>query len=337
MPMETYEQNKRSETREMLIPRSGYSGMALKLLDKQYNTLSDNHHLYADKVFDVPFIGQNHTNLCADAAAFMVARWARHVLPGVNNLKYETEGYANLREFFKDVASFKGKSRDKLRDEAVRIFDKYLNPDPAVVSSKKIIQVFRIDLSSELFSDLNGQIESCRQMKLARDREFGGILNRWTRHKTKQSGYVVDHTVFDPLIEAIQKAFFSSGTVAEFIRNPRATPVSGLTCDEIAQQYESLLDAHDVYDPTSFKEWTEFMDKHGPVVVMRQRYIKGIGYVGHCLVVNGYVRSSQYLIYHDPWKGPDKRVIYMELYDNMADSIFTIKDQLNPLMQGLPR
>lgn len=321
----------------MLIPRSGYSGLALKMLDKQYNTLSENHHLYADKVFDVPFIGQNHTNLCADAAAFMLARWARHILPGVNNLKYQTEGYANLREFFKDVASFKGKSRDKLRDEAVRIFDKYLNPDPGVDTSKKIIQICRIDISSELFSDLNSRIETCRQMKQARDREYGGITKRWARHKTKEAGYVVDHTVFDPLVEAIQQAFFSSGTVAEFIRNPRATPLSGLTCEEIARQYESLLDVHDEYDPTSFQEWTEFMDQYGPVIVMRQTYIKGIGYVGHCLVVTGYVRSSQYLIYHDPWKGPDKRVIYMDLYDNMAGSIFTIKGILNPLMQSAQR
>ena len=321
----------------MLIPRSGYSGLALKMLDKQYNTLSENHHLYADRVFDVPFIGQNHTNLCADAAAFMVARWARHVPPGVTNLKYQSEGYKNLREFFKDVASYRGKSRDKLRDEAVRIFDKYLNPDPGVASSKKIVEVFRIDLSSDIFMDLKGQIEECRQMKQARDRDYGGIMKRWARHNSKQSGYVVDHTVFDPLVGAIQQAYFSSGTVAEFISNPRATPLSGLTCEEIAQQYGSLLDVHDVYDPTSFQEWIKFMEEYGPVVVMRQTTIKGIGTVGHCLVVNGYVRSSQYLIYHDPWKGPDKRVIYTELYDNMATSIFTIKDHLNPLKQGLQR
>ena len=156
-------------------------------------------------------------------------------------------------------------------------------------------------------------------------------MNRWSRHQTKKEGYVVDHNVFDPLVEAITAAYFKSGSVAEFINNPRATPISGLTCDEIEEQYQSLLTANEVHDPTEFKDWTDFMDKYGPVLVMRQTYIKGIGTVGHCLVVTGYVRRSQYLIYHDPWKGPDKRVVYMELYNNIADTIFTIREELSPL------
>jgi len=85
----------------MLIPRSGLTGLALNMLDKQYNTISEKHNLYADKVYDVPFIGQNHTNLCGDAAAFMLARWAKHVLPGVTNLKYRSDGYSNLRDFLR--------------------------------------------------------------------------------------------------------------------------------------------------------------------------------------------------------------------------------------------
>jgi hypothetical protein len=315
----------------MLIPRSGLSGLALNMLDKQYNTISEKHNLYADQVYDVPFIGQNHTNLCGDAAAYMLARWAKHVLPGVTNLKYQSHGYSNLRDFFKDVASFKRKSTDKLRDEAVKIFDKYLNPDPAAFSAKTIIQVCKIETSSNLFTDLAGQIETCRERKRARDIAYSGITNRWLRHTTKKEGYVVTSDLFDPLVAAIQAAFFYGSNVAEFINNPRATPLSGLTADDITEQYGSLLSSHEAYDPCPFQTWTDFMDRWGPVFVVRVTHINGIGNVGHCLVVTGYVRNSQFLIYHDPWRGPDKRVIYTELYDNIESVVFTINDRINPL------
>lgn len=75
----------------MLTPRSGYSGQAMRLIKMQYNLLPENSFLpldINDQVFDVPFIGQNHMNLCIDAGIFMLGRWAKQPMQGLANLKY---------------------------------------------------------------------------------------------------------------------------------------------------------------------------------------------------------------------------------------------------------
>jgi hypothetical protein len=319
----------------MLIPRSGYSGMFFKLINKQYNTRSANHHLYADKYFNVPFVGQNHTNLCGDAAAFMLSRWANAALPGFANLKYQVDGYEKIRKFIKAVDQFKKKSIDKLRDEAVSLFDKYLNPESQ--TQDNILQFCQIRPDSDEFIQLQSMINQCRHVKQQRDIQFKGLLNRWARHKTKSQGYVVDQNVFDPLVDAIQLAFFRSDSVAEFIKNPRATPVSGQSFYQMQENYGSLLIDCEIQDPTSFAEWAEFMDTFGPVIVARitRSNIYGMPDIGHYIVVTGYVRSSQYLIYHDPWVGPDQRAIYSDLYNAMDWEVFVVRHEFNSVLQSV--
>jgi hypothetical protein len=306
------------------------------LINKQYNTQSAGHHDDSDKYFEVPFVGQNHLNLCLDASANMLCRWANTAPPGLSNLKYQVAGYNKIRKFIKEVDNFKNKSRDKLRDEAVSIFDQYLNPATQESSNNHILKICRIEPMSVEFLDLHGKIDDCRLKKQQRDKQFNGILNRWARHLTKAEGYVVDHNVFDPVLKTIQHSFFNSQNVAEFIKNPRFSPLRGMNGDEMMDNFGSVLEDFELQDPTTFDEWTAFMDRHGPVIVSRwtKPNIPGIPSLGHAIVIVGYVRVSQYLIYHDPWVGPDQRGIYTELYNAMGSDAYTVRQEFNPVLRS---
>lgn len=319
----------------MLIPRSGYSGLILYLINKPYNTVSEKHHLYADKVFDVPFVGQNHANMCVDASLAMLYRWAKVAMPGMYNLTYQCAEFSNLGKFLKTVAAFKKKSRDKLRDEAVKVFDKYLNPE-FTQSSDNILRFCKIEPLSIEFLELFDKIEACREMKMKRDMEFKGLSNRWARHKSKAQGYVVDHSLFDKLLEAIQMAYFSGQSVAEFITNPRLTPLSGLTYDDIDANHLGFLDWLELQRPTTFEEFSLALDSYGPLIALRISFRSPFGMnVSHAIVITGYVRSSQYLIYHDPWTGPNKRVLYGEIYENLCKYLYGVKPEFIPDNSGI--
>lgn len=206
---------------------------------------------------------------------------------------------------------------DKLRDEAVKIYDKYLNQ--VLGSPKNIVKFSGIVPAHNLYTALESKIINCQNNKLEWDKNYGGIMKRWDRHKSKSQRYVVGYNLFDDLVNAIRQALFNTCTVAEFISNPRATPLSGMTEDDLERENGNMLARATSLRPFRFTQWVNHMRLYGPLVVFNKL---------HTLVVTGYIRRSESLIYHDPWKGPGKVVPYAGFFHTLDPNIYCIEPEL---------
>jgi Papain-like cysteine protease AvrRpt2 len=323
----------------MLIPRSGQLGNVFRILGKAYSTHDHRGDSAADFCYEVPLVGQNHGNLCGDACVTMLSRWSRIALPGTSNLKIHALDFKDVTEFFKAVKRYKSLSKDKMRDECVKIFNKYLNGD----TPSNILRVCNIETRSISFIELRDNVKDCVDKKTQRDNEFSGFANRWRRHTTKEQGYVVDETVFDMLLEDINEEFYHSNSVAELINNPRATPLSGLLPNDIENAYGYFLERIVCPANTRFQELFEFMIEIGPLMccLLHQhpmyeqfpmtRKIR----ISHFIVVTGMILGSQTLIYNDPWKGANIRMSFQDFI--RANDVNTIFHVRNPTPQMLAR
>jgi len=316
----------------MLIPRSGQLGAVFQILGKAYSTKNHRGDRAANFCYDVPLVGQNHGNLCGDACVTMLSRWSWKALPGTSNLKIHAMDFREVTEFFKAVKRYKSLSRDKMRDECVKMFNKYLKRG----SPPNILDVCRIETQSIAFLELSEQVEECVAKRTERDNQFGGefsFANRWRRHTTKEQGYVVDGTVFDMLVTNINEEFYHSNSVGELINNPRATPFSGLVSDDITRKYGDFLEEFELVNDASFNDFSDVLNEGGPLMCclwhqhpIYERF-RMIPRIGHYIVVTGIIRRSQTLIYNDPWKGANMMMSFQE-FDRMFDrnSIFAVRD-----------
>ena len=305
----------------MLIPRSGQLGAVFQILGKAYSTQNHRGDRAADFCYDVPLVGQNHGNLCGDACVTMLSRWSWRALPGTSNLKIHALDFREVTEFFKAVKRYKSLSRDKMRDECVKMFNKYLKRE----SPLNILEVCKIETQSIAFIELREQVEECVAKRTERDNQFGGefsFANRWRRHTTKKQGYVVDGTVFDMLVENINEEFYHSNSVAELLNNPRATPFSGLLPNDITHKYGNFLERVTFQIGTTFDELSIFMFENGPLMCclehqhpIYEKY-RMIPRIGHYIVVTGMILRSQTMIYNDPWKGANMMMSFQE-FDHM--------------------
>ena len=325
----------------MLIPRSGQLGAVFQILGKAYSTKNHRDFGAATLYYYVPLVGQNHGNLCGDACVTMLSRWSRIALPGTSNLKIHAMDFREVTEFFKAVKRYKSLSRDKMRDECVKMFNKYLKRD----SPLSILPVCKIQTESIAFQKLGEQVEDCVAKKTDRDNQFGGefsFANRWRRHTTKEQGYVVDGTVFDMLVTNINEAFYHSNSVGELINNPRATPFSGLVPDDITRKYGGFLERVTFEIGTTCFNLYEFMDDHGPLMCCLESQhpiyekFRMIPRIGHYIVVTGLIYESETLIYNDPWKGANMKMSFQE-FDHMLARTFNFvvkKDLFKPEMRA---
>lgn len=324
----------------MLIPRSGQLGAVFQILGKAYSTENHRGDRAADFCYDVPLVGQNHGNLCADACVTMLSRWSWKPLLGTSNLKIHAMNFEKVTEFFKAVKRYKSLSRDKMRDECVKMFNKYLNTNSAF----NILALCRIETQSIAFIELRDQVEECVAKRTERDNQFGdefSFANRWRRHTTKKQGYVVDGTVFDMLVTNINEEFYHGNSVAELINNPRATPFSGLLSADIRVKYRDFLEEFGLVRDPSFNNFHEVLYLGGPLMCclwhqhpIYERF-RMIPRMGHYIVVTGIISRSQTLIYNDPWKGANMMMSFQE-FDRMFDrnSIFAVS---GPTPQMLAR
>ncbi len=324
----------------MLIPRSGKLGAVFQILGKAYSTENHRGHRTADFCYDVPLVGQNHGNLCGDACVTMLGRWSWLPLPGTSNLKIHAMDFREVTEFFKAVKRYKSLSIDKMRDECVKMFNKYLNTNSAF----NILAVCRIETQSMDFVDLREKVEECVAKRENRDNEFGGefsFAKRWRRHTTKKLGYVVDGAVFDVLVTNINEEFYRSDSVGELINNPRATPLSGLLSADIRDKYGNFLEEFQLVSDASFNNFSITLETGGPLMCclwhqhpIYERF-RMIPRIGHYIVVTGIIDRSQTLIYNDPWKGANMMMSFQE-FDRMFDrnSIFAVS---GPTPQMLAR
>lgn len=323
----------------MLIPRSGPLGIAFKILGKEYST--NDHGLNslnsaADFCYVVPLVGQNHGNLCGDACVTMLSRWSWIALPGASNLKIRLAlDFKDVTEFFKAVKRYKSLSKDKMRDECVKIFNKYLIED----TPSNILSVCRIETQSTLFIKLKDIVKNCVDKKKERDDEFNGFAKRWRRHTTKEQGYVVDDTVFDMLLKDINEEFYRSNSVAELINNPRATPFSGLTENQIDSEYGFLLYIK-ISQYIPLVQLRDNLLQKGPLMccllhqhpIYERSRMARKNRIGHFIVVTGMILASQTLIYNDPWKGANMNMPYQDFIRQIdVDNVYCVR-KITPQM-----
>lgn len=116
----------------------------MKIQRKFMGYSNEDHRFNPDTAeinYAVPFIGQNHANICSDAAIGMLLRWARHHDVHDENLNVFSMMSGRLGLFIKSVQRIERLAEDKLRNE-----DQYLT----------VI------------------INQCRAVKAARDPQYGG-------------------------------------------------------------------------------------------------------------------------------------------------------------------
>lgn len=302
----------------MRIPRRGLIANQLQKNGAAYNLQDNAQNTEPTLQYIVPFVGQNHGNLCGDASAMMLYRWAS--IPTKHSRNLAIDGFWNTSgiSFFRDTERYKMLPVDKLRDEAVKIFNKYLKPD----SADSIISNCNIEIQANAYQALKNQIDECVLRKAQRDRDYGGIMNRWERHKTKAEGYVVGPDLFRPLVDEICKAFFASSRVAELIYNPRLTPFTGLSIDDFLELYSEFENCE---VRTSAASLRGALQMAGPLVcALRAKPGSGffLSLVQHFIVITGYREQGDAFFYHDPWRGPNKCIFWSEL----ATRVFTRED-----------
>ena len=293
----------------MRIPTGGLAGRQLRKAGAAYSLQDHGQNAEPSLQYIVPFVGQHHGNLCGDASAMMLYRWAAIPTPHARNLAIDGFWNTSGKAFFQETERYKMLPIDKLRDEAVKIFNKYLLPD----SPNSIITNCNIEIQAAAYQALKSRIDECVLRKTQRDQDYGGILKRWERHKTKAEGYVVGADLFKPLVDELCKAFFASDRVAELINNPRLTPFSGISIDEFFELYPEFENCQVT---TSANSLRMAIETSGPLIcALGARPNSGffVSLIQHFIVITGFRQQGDAFFYHDPWRGANKCIFWSEL------------------------
>lgn len=302
----------------MKIPTEGLGGHLLRKKGAGYSLQDNGQNTEPTLQYLVPFVGQHHGNLCGDATAMMIYRWAAWPSPQSRNLAIDGFWNTSGKSFFQDTERYKMLPIDKLRDEAVRIFRKYLLPD----SPSSIIVSCNIEIQADAYQTLKSKIDECVARKAQRDHDYAGIMNRWERHKTKAQGYVVGPDLFESLVQALCNAFFASNRVGELINNPRLTPFSGLSSEDFLIAYPEFENCE---VRTSAASLRGALQTSGPLAcVMNSGPDSGFftSLIQHFVVITGFREQGDAFFYHDPWRGPNKCIFWSEL----ATRVYTRQD-----------
>jgi hypothetical protein len=249
--------------------------------------------------YAVPFIGQNHGNLCSDASIGMLLRWAGIYDVYDENLNVFSMMSGSLGLFIKSVHRFERLAEDKLRNEAIKIYDEFLAPG----SLKCIVESEEIDQSSDEYQYLTVIINQCRTVKAARDLQYGGgfsLRRRWQRHVTKREGMIIHKYTFREFISSIKNKYINGPYTSEFSKNPRSLPFQPMTMSELrSKPYFPKL------KETKFSTLTNLCDDiycGGPVVVV----VQNNPVVPHAIVLKGFDTSLRQFLIHDPWRGRNR-------------------------------
>lgn len=293
----------------MIIPRGGIGGRELRKRGAGYSLQDNAQNTEPTLQYLVPFVGQHHGNLCGDASAMMLYRWAAWPTPLARNLAIDGFWNTSGKAFFQATERYKMLAVDKLRDEAVRIFKKYLLPE----SPDSIISNCHIEIQADAYQALKAKVDECVARKEQRDRDYAGIMNRWQRHITKAQGYVVGPDLFQPLVKALCSAFFASDRVGELIYNPRLTPFSGISRNNFLVTYPEFENCELRRSAGSLRA---ALQMSGPLVCsMGARPDSGFitSLIQHFVVITGFRQQGDAFFYHDPWRGPNKCIFWSEL------------------------
>lgn len=302
----------------MIIPTGGLGGRLLRNRGAGYSLQDNCQNTEPTLQYLVPFVGQRHGNLCGDATAMMIYRWAAWPTPHSRNLAIDGFWNTSGKSFFQETERYKMLPIDKLRDEAVRIFNKYL----LVNSPASIITTCNINTQTDSYQALKAKIDECVARKAQRDQDYGGIMNRWQRHKTKAEGYVVGPDLFESLIKALCNTFFASDRVGELLNNPRLTPFSGLSIEDFLTAYPEFETCEVRNSANSLRG---FLRTCGPLACsMSASPDSGFftSLIQHFVVITGFREQGDAFFYHDPWRGPNKCIFWSEL----ATRVFTRQD-----------
>lgn len=249
--------------------------------------------------YAVPFIGQNHGNLCADASVGMLLRWAGIYDVNDENLNVFSMMSGSLGLFIKSVQRFERLAEDKLRNEAIRIYDEFLAPG----SLKCIVESEEIDQSSDEYQYLTVIINQCRTVKAARDQQYGGgfsLRKRWQRHVTKREGMIIHKYTFREFISSIKHKYINGPYTSEFSKNPRSLPFQPMTMSELRSKpyFHKLKE-------TKFSTLKNLCDDiycGGPIVVV----VQNNPVVPHAILLKGFDTSLSQFLIHDPWRGRNR-------------------------------
>ena len=251
--------------------------------------------------YAVPFIGQNHGNLCADASVGMLLRWGGIHDANDDNLRVFSMSSGRLGALNVAVQRFEKLPEDKLRNEAIKIFDEFLLP----TSPRSILAEEEIDTTSDEYQYLSVIIANCRAVKASRDAQYGGgfsLARRWQRHVTKREGIIIAKDTFRGLMTIIRNKYVNGPYSSEMIRNPRALPISPLTLNELRQKpYFSKL-KYTRY--TTINNLCDDLYCGGPMVAGTQSN----PVVGHAILLKGFDTASHQFLIHDPWKGRNRGI-----------------------------
>jgi len=283
--------------------------------------------------YRVQYIHQYHMNMCGDACVEMLLRFFNLPLltdpSHLTNVKLSDRKHEADR-FRREVQAYRSLAQDKRRDAAVALFEKYFGDKPRRED----------ELRGHIPGDANSQAElvkvhevvnNCILVKQQRDRDFGGLLNRWQRHKTKADGYVQEATpaLFDGLLEAVAKGNAAQLLPARMKHNPRG-PMIGVDEDQLWTNpgVLNLKNRGMRQDPVHLGVTEETLrttlDHHGPIMVgVNMGNIRWAGVtlardVGHWILLTGYETPpggthATRFFFHDPYAGANRSYSTAEL------------------------
>jgi hypothetical protein len=275
--------------------------------------------------YAVPFIGQNHGNMCADASIGMLLRWAGIHDPNDDNLNVFSMTSGNTGALHTAVQRFEKLPEDKLRNEAIRIFDTFLTPE----APRSILQPEEIDTHGDEYEYLAFIIANCKAVKAARDAQYGGgfsLTKRWQRHATKREGIIIQKNTFRGFMTALRDKYVNGPYSAEFIRNPRTLPITPMTLSDLrAKPYFSQLKQRPY---TTTKNLCEEIYCGGPVVAV----IQNNAVVPHAILLKGFDMASHQFLIHDPWRGRNRGINMDEFWRIKKMGVGVQIREITPIM-----
>jgi len=288
---------------------------------------------------NVPFVFQTHGNLCGDAAAAMLLRWAardpqqiqdenRRAAMLADNLILIPNGpWGEDAAFQREVRSYQKLAEDKLRDRAIALYEKFL-AEHALHRIWSLRQA-RDQIPSEDARNLRDEvvmqseavgriIAGYRDIKAERDRRYGGPtsvlktiwspVKRWERHKTKRDGFG-ERNAFNDLYNALRAYWWRNPQVSIGARrNPRGI-FRGADIGHLVEWYGlSFFDGLELETEQILRHFLTNLLTENPVAVV----ISTTGPILHWIVVVG-IHGDQ-VFYHDPWRGQNRERSWEDFY-----------------------
>lgn len=293
---------------------------------KDHKQVPQNPDIY----YRVPYVNQVHGNLCADATATMLLRWANRGNLA-NNLAIQRKHWENECEFRDALKDFRKLAEDKLRDRAIGIFERFLTPN----APRSIVASSNLQATQEL-TQLANTIQTCRNVKAQRDQKYGGdagffgnLINRWDRHTTKTQGFVAGIvSAFDPIEKLVTHHWANSDVKGGMYENPRGL-FDGLGWRAVKELFPNQFkDDEPPRIGDNRYDYSAALSVYGPLMIVVSFGTEIFGRkVSHWVLVTGIKDDT--LLYHDSWRGanmsmsitafnslvergPDKRMLYLQ-------------------------